>query len=492
MRKIIFVNLFGLLITINSIAQVDSKIALIDSMTNLYSDYYGFCGTLLIERNGQILLNKGYGYASYELNVPCTDSTMYHICSITKGFSRTLIDKLVKEGKIDLNDKLITYLPEIGEEMGNKILVKHVVMHQSGIPERFFFPDRNTRLDNIKSISKLDLNFEPGTKREYCNLNYEILGVIIERISGYDLASAFKEEIFKPLGMFNSKLNLVENMTKNMAIPHYVNQVNQAEMFIHVNPKPNDMGFAAGGIIMTTRDLLKWVNAFHLDFFELSQKEEMPEYYNNIYGNFSMGWETNGVKRRYAEGDGIGEGSRSLYLYFPDDSLTILYLNNSYYFPSEYNSSRNIVEFDKIVYNSANIMLERGYELPKRPIGEVLIKQLKTGLSIEKVIAEYLTKSKESDYLFDIKQLNRVAYYLMDNNRNEDALEILNLNLSEYPEHWIANDGMAEYYLRIGDKENAIKYLKISLDKNPNKWREQRKMNDIRRNNLETLTMRTE
>ena len=129
MRKIIFANLFGLLLAINSIAQVDSKIALIDSMANLYSDYYGFCGTVLIEKNGQILLNKGYGYASYELNVPCTDSTKYHICSITKHFSKLLIDGLVKDKKINLDDKLVKYLPEIGEEKGNKILIKHLIIH---------------------------------------------------------------------------------------------------------------------------------------------------------------------------------------------------------------------------------------------------------------------------------------------------------------------------------------------------------------------------
>ena len=77
----------------------------------------------------------------------------------------------------------------------------------------------------------------------------------------------------------------------------------------------------------------------------------------------------------------------------------------------------------------------------------------------------------------------------MDNNNLKDAFEIFTLNLSEYPESWIANDGMGECYLRICNREKAIECLKISLDKNPNKYREERKMNDMRRNNLEILNI---
>lgn len=491
MRKKLFVTLIGFIFLTRIFAQVDLKIASIDSMINIYTDYYGFCGTVLIEKSGEIILNKGYGYASYELNVPCTDSTKYHICSITKGFARVLIDGLVNEGKLNLNDKLIKYLPEIGEEKGNKILIKHLIIHQSGLQENFFDPiSRNTRLDNIRSIKDTELQFEPGTKEQYCNLNYYILGIIYERLTGYDIASAYQEEIFKPLGMNDSYLDNAERMLKNIAVPHYVNQVNQPDMFIHVYPKPNDKGFAAGGNIMPSEDLLKWIHGWHSNKFGLKVEDlenDVSHLYGKAYGKFSMGWETDGIKRKFAQGDGIGEGFRTMYIYFPEDSITILYMNNSYYFISTYHNW-DMPLFDNIVYNSAKIMLDKDFSLPKLPIGQVLINDLNSGANVDDILSKYSKlKDKEDKYLFDAKQLNRLAYVYMEEDKFADAFKILQLNKMEYPDHWIPIDGMAEYYLRNGDKENAIKYLKISLEKNPNKWREQRKMNDIRRNNLETL-----
>ena len=490
-KTILFV--FITLIYANLIfAQIDEKITVIDSMATLYSDYYGLCGTVLIEKNGEILLNKGYGYASYELNIKASDSTKYQINSITKGFTRVVFDHLVNEGKIDYNDKLIKYLPEIGQDKGNKIKIKHLLIHQTGLQEKFFDDiSRETRLSQIKEISKLELKFEPGTEEEYCNLNYTILGLIIERVSGYDLASAFGEFIFKPLGMKSASLDNAERMLKNMAIPHYVNQVNQTDKYIHVYPKNNGKGYAAGGIIMTTEDLLKWAKAYHSNVFNLkieNLENNISKRYGKAYDNYSIGWAIDGKTRRYTEVDGIGDGFRSLYLYFPDDNMTIMYLNNSYYFPSDYNSSRNIVLYDNIIYNAANIMLGRPYELPKPTISQILLEEAKKGSKASQLISKYneLLQLKE-DYVFDVKQLNRLAYYLMENNRHKDAYEILIFNKQIYPKHWIVYDGLAEYYIQLADKKKAVEYINLSLKMNPNKWREQRKMNDIRRNNLEIL-----
>lgn len=495
MKKIILFVFITLTFANQFFAQTDEKIAIVDSMANLYSDYYGFCGTVLIEKNGEILLNKGYGYASYELDIKASDSTKYQINSITKGFTRVVFDHLVNEGKINYNDKLIKYLPEIGQDKGNKIKIKHLLIHQTGLQEKFLDDiSRETRLFQIKEISKLELNFEPGTKEEYCNLNYTILGLIIERVSGYDLASAFEEFIFKPLGIKSASLDNAERMLTNMAIPHYVNQVNQTDKYIHVYPKNNGKGYAAGGIIMTTEDLLKWAKAYHSNAFNLETENlenNTSKRYGKAYDNYSVGWTIDGEKIKYAEVDGIGDGFRSLYLYFPDDDITIMYLTNSYYFPSDYTSSRNIVLYDNIIYNAANIMLGRSYQLPKPTVGQILIEKAKKGSNATQLISKYKELNKRKDnFVFDVKQLNKLAYFLMENNRHDDALKILNLNKKSYPEHWIVFDGFAEYYIQSGDKENAIKFLKLSLEKNPNKWREQRKMNDIRRNQLEILNLR--
>ena len=492
MKKKLTLTLFGFIAFISLYSQVDSKIAQIDNMVNHFTNYYGFCGTVLVENDGEIILNKGYGYASYELNIPVSDSTKFNIASITKWFTRVLIDKLIKEGKLNLNDKLIKYLPEIGEEKGNKILIKHLVTHQSGLKEKYFEPvTRSTNLDRIKSNKDLPMNFEPGIKHEYCNFNYFILGIIIERLTGNDLASAYKENIFKPFELNSAQLDNVENMIKNMAVPHYVNQVNQPDLFIHVYPKSNSRGSAAGGIIINSEDLLKWIHILHSDKLDLKLEKidkEFPNIYNNVYGNFSTGWEKDGVGRRYVQADGMGEGFRALYIYLPDDGITVILLNNSYFFPAEYITTWNYLLFDEIVYNSVKIILEMDYKLPKLPVGQILINDLEESPDVDELVSKYINlKDKEDEYLFDVKQLNRLAYALMEKDRMTDALKILNLNITEYPEHWIAVDGMAEYFLRTGDKENAIKYLKISIETNPNKWREQRKMNDIRRNNLETI-----
>jgi CubicO group peptidase (beta-lactamase class C family) len=487
MKRILNLILIGLLANNILFGQINQKISTIDSMINIYTHYYGFCGTVLIEKNGNLILNKGYGFSNYEMNTLDTDSTEYQICSLGKGLTQILIFGLAKEGRINFEDKLYTYLPEIGENIGNSIKLKHLIIHQSGLAEHFFDPtNRKTKIENIKSIKDEKLQFEPGTKENYCNLNYYILDIILERVTGRETYLEIQEKIYNPLGMTGAKFNNAEKMFRNYALPHYVNQVNQGEVFYHVIPKPNDES-----IIMTVYDLSKWIKAWHLDEFKLgkvSLANEVTKNYGKDYGTFSLGWETNNIKRRYAIGDGAGEGFRSLYLFFPDDSLTIIMLNNSYYFPAVY-ANWNMPLFDDIVYKSADIMLDREFSLPKLPVGQVLINNIKKGLTVGEIEDAYYRMKLDTNYLVDVKQLNKVGYYYLDNNKLNEAHKIFSININEYPDSWIVYDGIGEYYLRMGNREKALDYLKISLEKNPNKWREERKMNDIRRNNLEILNL---
>lgn len=486
MKKVSILILFGFLTNNILFGQINQKVLTIDSMINIYTHYYDFCGSVLIEKNGVIILSKGYGYANYGFDIRNNDLTKFQICSLGKELTQLLIYGLVKEGRVNLEDKLYKYLPEIGEDIGNRVKLKHLVIHQSGLPEHFFDPtNRKTKIDNIKSIKDEKLLFEPGTKENYCNFNYYILDIIIERIIGREPSLENQEKIYKPLGMSSTKVDNAETMLKNNAIPHYVNQINQGEVFHHVTPKSNH-----GALVMNVYDLNKWIKAWHFDKFNIgtaNYENENTKIYGKAYGSFSLGWEANGKKRRYAEGDGMGEGFRSRYIFFPDDSLTIILLNNSYYFGIDYSG---MPLFDNIVIKSAEIMLELNYTFPKLPVGQFLIDKIKKGYDVSKVKDEYLKlKNDKNKYGFDVKQLNRVGYYYMDNNNLKDAFEIFTLNLSEYPESWIANDGMGECYLRIGNREKAIECLKISLDENPNKYREERKMNDMRRNNLEILNI---
>lgn len=172
----------------------------IDSLI-MVEEKQGFHGVVLVEKDGKIVLSKGYGYANEETKLKFSPSTFVQIGSGVKDFTKVAIYQLVENGKLKLNDPLSKFMPGL---TGNKqqILVHHLLEHKAGFPlgektdgEPF------TTSEMVNSIQTMTLKSAPGTKEEYSNLGYSCLAYIVEQISGKSFDKYVYDHILKPIGL---------------------------------------------------------------------------------------------------------------------------------------------------------------------------------------------------------------------------------------------------------------------------------------------------
>jgi CubicO group peptidase (beta-lactamase class C family) len=182
----------------------------VDHYLQPYLQMQDFSGCVLVAKHGLILTRKCYGNTNYELNVANTPSSKFHIASVTKSFTAAAIVILQKQGKLSLTDKLSRYISDFPS--GDKITIRELLEHSSGIPSYYSIPEYATDLklrpvhfdDLIAIMRKKPLDFEPGTKNSYSDTGYAFLAYIIEKVSGKPYGQFVADEVFTPLGMKNS------------------------------------------------------------------------------------------------------------------------------------------------------------------------------------------------------------------------------------------------------------------------------------------------
>src|SRR5687768_14094005 len=189
-----------------------SKADSIDALLRKYNELRQFNGSALVADASGVVHKKGYGYANFEWQISNTPDTRFRLASITKQFTSMVVMQLVAEGKIKLDDRITTHLPDYRKDTGERITIAQLLNHTSGIPSYTGMPGffqneaRNPYAvaDFVKKFASGDLDFEPGTKWAYNNSAYFLLGAIIEKVTGKTYAEAVQERIFSPLGMKSS------------------------------------------------------------------------------------------------------------------------------------------------------------------------------------------------------------------------------------------------------------------------------------------------
>ncbi|ACP14271.1 putative penicillin-binding protein [Bacillus anthracis str. CDC 684] len=167
-----------------------------------YLQNIGFSGTAVIVKNGKVLVNKGYGMANKEKQVPNNSETTFYIGSISKAFVATAIMQLKDQHKLNVEDTIAKYIPDFPQ--GNSIQLKHLLTHTSGIPEYEQGAEDISHEELIKRIGKQKRIGSPGEKWKYSDSNYSILAYIAEKVSGQPLEEYIKQHIFAPAGMKHS------------------------------------------------------------------------------------------------------------------------------------------------------------------------------------------------------------------------------------------------------------------------------------------------
>jgi len=166
-------------------------------------------GVVAVVKDGVIAYQEGFGYETYDKLNPVKKDAIYDLASLTKVTATTpAIMKLVDEGKVNLDDKVGKYIPEFNTETKQKITIRNLLLHNSGLPAfRVYIDSLKTEAEIIRAVKNEPLIYEPGTKYKYSDLGFILLGEIVEIVSGESLDQFVEDEIYAPLGMRNTMFN---------------------------------------------------------------------------------------------------------------------------------------------------------------------------------------------------------------------------------------------------------------------------------------------
>jgi CubicO group peptidase (beta-lactamase class C family)/signal transduction histidine kinase len=173
---------------------------------------------VVINGNKQTFKN-GFGYADLEKKIPVKTSTLFELCSCSKSFTALAILQLAEKGSVSLNDAVSRYFPWFYVRFKGrnyKITINQLLHHTSGIPWNTFsrIPQGNSKdalVETTRLIVGIELENIPGERVVYCNTNYDIIGAIIEKVSGMTFEEYMWENIFKPLGLLNTSVGQKRN-----------------------------------------------------------------------------------------------------------------------------------------------------------------------------------------------------------------------------------------------------------------------------------------
>jgi CubicO group peptidase (beta-lactamase class C family) len=222
--------------------------------------------TVAVSEGGKTLLSRAYGMADLEHDAPITPTTIFEAGSVSKQFTAAAALILVQQGKLSLTDDVRKYVPEL-PDYGKPITIAHLIHHTSGLRDWGAIVGvngwpRGTRIHthahmlDVASRQKA-LNYEPGAEFSYTNTGYNLLVVIVERITGQSFAEFTRQQIFEPLGMkHTSWRDDFTRVVKGRAIAYV-----KAEDGFH-SEMPFENVHGNGGLLTTSEDLLLWNENF--------------------------------------------------------------------------------------------------------------------------------------------------------------------------------------------------------------------------------------
>ncbi len=224
-----------------------------------------FSGAALVARNGKPLLARAVGYADREHQIPNRLDTKFNLGSMNKMFTAVAIAELAQEGKLTFNDPMGKYLADYpNPQAARKVTIHNLLTHTGGTGD-IFGPEFEANLeklrepqDYVRLYGKRAPAFEPGSRWEYSNYGFVLLGAIIEKVSGQSYYDYIREHVYQPAGMTSSDSYWKTEKIPNQAIGY--TRVGTSQLHPNYDSLPM-RGSPAGGGYSTVTDLLSFANA---------------------------------------------------------------------------------------------------------------------------------------------------------------------------------------------------------------------------------------
>lgn len=309
----------------------DSQVAgRIEPYLKPFVDTGNFSGAVLVARKGKVLFRHAYGMANYELSVPNSPGTRFHIASVSKPFTATAILQLLEQGKLSVSDPIARFavFPN-----GDRITIEHLLTHTSGIPNINDLADYDTFArsphkieDLVAKFASLPLEFQPGADYRYSNSNYNLLALIVEKASGENYGEYVQKHILDPSGMRNSghdgdALRVIPQAASGYQ-PAGTDSYEKVAYLDWSNKTGN------GSLYSTVDDLLLFDRALNTD--TLLKKATREKYFVEGRGN-RFGWfQRKRGAHRVMSSNGRSPGFTAQLDRFPDEDVTVIVLSNSY------------------------------------------------------------------------------------------------------------------------------------------------------------------
>lgn len=297
--------------------------------------------SITIVKDDKTIYQKGFGYSDLESKDIVTEKSLFEIGSNSKAFTALGILKLEEQGKIKLGDDVSKYIPWFRlKYKGNdvNITISQLMYHTSGIPfntiDKIQPSNEESALEDVvKMLINTELESQPGERFEYATINYDVLGLVIEKISGLSYESYMEENILKPMDLNNTFLYRDNVNSKHMTKGYKLELLKPCiyEAPVYRGNKP------AGYIMSSGEDMAKWLKIQLGSYNNLKLSENLIEKShkpNRSVAPYEDGSSYAGGWFVYQKGGGIirHEGSNpnysSVIMFRPEDKVGVAVLSN--------------------------------------------------------------------------------------------------------------------------------------------------------------------
>jgi len=352
MRKIFFV-LF-LVLTLQSFTQppTDPRLKGLDTFAlRLLKEWNAPGVTIAVIEKNKVIYTGGFGYRDYEKKLPVTENTLFAIGSCTKAFTASILGMLEKEGKVSIDKPVRDYLPELvfkNDYTNKHATLRDMMCHRTGLPRHDYswYGSTASRNELLERVRYQEPTFELREKYQYNNFMFMAQGIVIEKLTGKSWEDNMREKIFKPLGMNNTNMSVIDMEKATDRSLAYSSADNKIKAIPYRNI---DAIGPAGSINSCAKDMANWLITWINDG-KFNGKEIIPAGYRTqaitaqiatgggLPGaenpdihmtGYGLGWGMNSYRGHYrVEHSGGIDGFITLTLFFPSDSIGIFVVTN--------------------------------------------------------------------------------------------------------------------------------------------------------------------
>lgn len=311
----------------------------LDSLFKRVQTEQNFSGFVLIADHGKVIYEKGLGYADQEMKTSMNAQSVFKIASITKSITAIIIMQLIEENKLQLTQSIKDVLPGLDIHRADSISIHHLLLHISGLPKESdtIFHHYHSPEEIIRTTTQDKSRYQNFESFHYTNVDYLILGLMIEKVTGQSWQYNVQKRIFDPVNMTQSGFAQKDQMPKQNVLGYIIGEdgstTKEPSYFIE------NFG-AAACLYATAEDLLKLDQALYQDVLLTDKSKEImyssyPEFGYVGYGSWVYQYPFLESQPKVIERRGGLPGFNHVFIRMPELHRTIIVLSNNNLFDTD-------------------------------------------------------------------------------------------------------------------------------------------------------------